>query len=469
MMLFKDMPIQRKLLRIIFIISTVVLFVTCVSFFVYEFYTFRKTTVEKVSTIGKIIAANSTAALAFQDADAAREILAALKTEPHITGAALYDKHGKLFAKYVPTTDLVTFPAAPGKTGYSFSQSKLEGYQPVILESGQVGTLYIQSGLGAMYERLRLYAVIVLLVIGISYLLAYVLSKYLQKSVSRPILALADTARVISERKDYTVRAVRAGNDEVGLLTDAFNRMLNEIEAQSRALQEQQRQEQVKIITTTLDAQEKERNLIGQELHDNVNQILVGTKLFLTMLKQAPEKNKALIDSSMECIQQAIAENRKIAHALVAPDFETKSLVDQIADLFEGMLKTSGMEIAINTDAFREALLEEDQKLAAYRIAQEQCANIVKHANAKTVQIILSTGDDIFSMSIADDGVGMQASESDGIGLKNIRSRLSIFSGSVNIKSSPGNGFNLKISMPLKKAMPDPRLQLSNKQRERQK
>jgi signal transduction histidine kinase len=459
------MPIQRKLLRIIFIISSVVLFVTCVSFFIYEFYAFRKTTVEKLSTIGKIIGANSTAALAFQDADAAKEILAALKTEPHITGAALYDKEGKLFARYQPGAGTEEFPAVPDQYGYSFSRSRLEGFQPVIMESKQIGTLYIKSDLGAMYERLRLYAVIVFLVIGISYLLAYVLSKYLQKSVSQPILALANTARIISDRKDYTVRAIKTGNDELGLLTDAFNRMLNEIEAQSRALQEQQRQEQVKIITTTLDAQEKERNLIGQELHDNVNQILVGTKLFLTMLKQDPLKNKELILSSMDSIQQAIAENRKIAHALVAPDFETRSLAGQIAELFDGVLKHSGTEIDMDISNYRETLMHEDQKLAAYRIAQEQCTNIVKHANAKTVQILLSTAGEAFRMTIADDGVGMQANEGDGIGLKNIKSRLSIFNGTVDINSSPGNGFKLEITMPLKKTVTDPRLHLGSRQR----
>ncbi len=466
MMLFRDMPIQRKLLRIIFIISSVVLFVTCVSFFIYEFYAFRKTTVEKLSTIGKIIAANSTAALAFQDADAAKEILGALKTEPHITGAALYDKDGRLFAQYLPGKGIDSFPVLPSQYAYTFKRSRLEGYQPVILESKQVGTLYIKSDLGAMYERLRLYAVIVLLVVGISYLLAYMLSKILQKSVSQPILALADTARIISDRKDYTVRAIRTGNDELGLLTDAFNRMLNEIEEQSRALQEQQRQEQVKIITTTLDAQEKERNLIGQELHDNVNQILVGTKLFLTMLKQDPLKNKALILSSIDSIQQAITENRKIAHALVAPDFETKSLVDQIVDLFEGVLKTSGTKIDMDTNDFRESLLHEDQKLAAYRIAQEQCANIVKHANARSVHILLSTTNEGFRMTIADDGVGMQTTDSDGIGLKNIKSRLSIFNGYVDIKSSPNNGFKLNVIMPLKKSKPDPRFEVSRHQRQ---
>ena len=449
-MLFKDMPIRRKLMRIIFLISGMVLLVTCITFFIYEFYAFRKTTVEKLSTIGKIISANSTAALAFDNQDDAKEILAALKTEPHIVAAGLYDKDGYLFSRYSSGKEINIFPVKPGLKGYRFIHSHLEGFQPVMLETRQLGTLYLKSDLGAMYERLRLYGLIVSLIVSLSFLLAYLLSKILQKSISKPVLALAETAKVISDEKDYSVRAVKTGNDEVGALTDAFNNMLVQIQDQTRALHEQQRQEQVKMITTTLDAQEKERNLIGQELHDNVNQILVGTKLFLSMIKQDPMKNKMLISSCMETIQQAIDENRKIAHALVAPDFETKILADQIADLADNMLKASGIDVDINTTHLVESLLEEDQKLAIYRIAQEQCANIIKYAQAQLVNISLSTSDDCFKMIVADDGIGMEPNkQTKGIGLKNIKGRLTIFNGTVNIKTAPDKGFTLEITMPL--------------------
>ena len=451
-MLFKDMPIRRKLMRIIFLMSGLVLLVTCITFFIYEFHAFRKTTVEKLSAIGKIISANSTAALAFDSPDDAKEILAALKAEPNIVAAALYNKDGNLFSKYSFDKGTTIFPVGPGMEGYRFAHSHLEGFQPVMMETKQLGTLYLKSDLSAMYERLQLYGIVVALVIILSVLLAYLLSKILQKSISKPILALAETAKLISERKDFSVRAVKTGNDEIGSLTDAFNYMLVQIQDQTRALHEQQRLEQVKMITTALNAQENERTLIGQELHDNVNQILVGTKLFLTMIKEDPVKNRDIINTCMNSIQQAIAENRKIAHALVAPDFETKILAEQIADLSENMLETSGIDSTIDTNHLREDLLEEDQKLAAYRIAQEQCANIVKYAKARLVSITLSTIDDCFKMIIADDGIGMEANkQTKGIGLKNIKGRLSIFNGTVTIKTSPGNGFLLEITMPLKK------------------
>jgi two-component system, NarL family, sensor histidine kinase UhpB len=217
-------------------------------------------------------------------------------------------------------------------------------------------------------------------------------------------------------------------------------------------LQELQRNEQLKIISTALEAQEKERNAIGQELHDNVNQILVGTKLMLSMVKNTSAEAPEILNTSINNLQIAIQENRKIAHELVTPDFETISLVDQVANLTDIMLKTSDIDVYINTTHFTEELLDGQQKLAVYRIAQEQCTNIVKYAKARLVNISLSTTDDLFKMIITDDGVGMETDKkTDGIGVRNIKGRLSIFNGAVNINSAPGKGFTLEITIPFKK------------------
>ena len=260
-MLFRDIPIQKKLMRIMFLISGVVLLVTCLTFFIYEFYAFRKTTEEKLSTIGKIIAANSTAALAFDDPDAAKEILTALRTEPHIVAASLYDRNGKLFAQYPLGLAANVFPAKPETQGYHFANFNLEGFQPVVQDSRQLGTLYLKSDLGAMYDRFRLYGVIVVLIITVSFLLAYLLSKTLQKSISKPILALSETASRISDKGDYSLRAVKTGKDELGLLTDTFNHMLVRIQEQNLALNEFSQNLEQKVIERTIELETVNKEL----------------------------------------------------------------------------------------------------------------------------------------------------------------------------------------------------------------
>lgn len=237
-MSFKDTPIQRKLMTILLLTSGAVLLLTCSAFFAYEFLTFRQTALRQLATQGEIIAANSTAALAFENEDDAKEILSALKAERHIVAACLYDNKGKLFSKYPADISDDTFPAAPEKDGYRLEFSYLAGFQPVVQGTKRLGTLYLKSDMGAMYERFRLYGLIVLLVIIGSFLLAYMLSRMLQDQISHPILALAETAKAISARRDYSVRATKLGNDELGLLTDAFNQMLTQIHEQDDALRE---------------------------------------------------------------------------------------------------------------------------------------------------------------------------------------------------------------------------------------
>ncbi len=241
--------------------------------------------------------------------------------------------------------------------------------------------------------------------------------------------------------RDENGRALRA----IGALTDTTVR--KKLEAD---LLEQQRMEQAKIMATALEAQEKERAAIGIELHDNVNQIIVGTILLLSIGKKNPEKAKQTIETAMRNLQDAIRENRKIAHVFVAPDLETESLADQLKALAYNMLETSGIKLSIADSVFQEQLLDSERKINIYRIAQEQCTNIVKYAKASAVDIKLSTIKNVFKMIISDNGVGMDSDKkTTGIGLRNIRGRLSIFNGTANITTAPGKGFTLEITIPL--------------------
>src|SRR3989454_7970124 len=176
-------PIRRKLMTIILLTSGAVLLLTCAAFFAYEFLTFRQSTVRQLSTLGEIIAANSTAALAFDNQDDANEILTALKAEKHIVAAGLYDKNRKLFSKYPETMSAGAFPTAPEKDGYRFERSHLATFQPVVQGGKRLGTLYLKSDMGAMYERFRLYGGIAILVIVVSFLVAYSLSRVLQRQI----------------------------------------------------------------------------------------------------------------------------------------------------------------------------------------------------------------------------------------------------------------------------------------------
>lgn len=214
--------------------SGAVLAITGAAYFIYEFMNFRQNAMTNISTLGKIIAANSTAALAFDSQEEAIEILSALRAEQHILAANLYTEEGELFAWYPKDIEPVNYsPDSANAEGYFFRKGFLEGFEPVVQGERRLGLLYLRFDMEAIYVQLRFFVVAGVFVTAISILLALAISNKLQKGISRPILTLAETAKVVSEKKDYSVRAEKSGNDELGDLTDAFNHMLGQIEEQN--------------------------------------------------------------------------------------------------------------------------------------------------------------------------------------------------------------------------------------------
>ena len=275
--------------------SGAVLFMTCAAFFAYEFITYRDITKRELSTMGQIIASNSTGSLAFDNKGDATETLSALKAEKHIVVAALYDTSGQLFATYPAQAAKKDFPARLKTSGYFFVNGQLEGFEPVVQNGNRLGTLYLKNDLEAVYSRFRLYGSITFLFIIISFLFAYFLSKRLQKSITTPILELAGTAKTVSDKRDYSVRAAKLSNDELGVLTDAFNHMLTQIEVQNL---------QITSLNQNLEQKVKDRT---REL-EGVN----------TALKQQNEFIETIIDSSVDLIAVFDTECRYVVVNKVA-------------------------------------------------------------------------------------------------------------------------------------------------------
>ncbi len=237
-MLPKKKSIKSKLLRVVLIVNGAVLLLTCTIFFAYEYVTFRQSRLRELSSIAQILAANSTAALAFDDRDAANEILNALQAETKITAACLYDIDGKLFTVFPNNLAVSDLPSSPDTNGFAFSGNTLSGFHPVTQGNQRLGTIYVRYSIDAIYERLQVYAILAFVIIILSTSLSYVLYRRLQNGISKPILALAETAHAIANRQDFSVRAVKESEDEVGLFTDAFNQMLNQIQKQNTELSE---------------------------------------------------------------------------------------------------------------------------------------------------------------------------------------------------------------------------------------
>jgi PAS domain S-box-containing protein len=237
----RQLSIKKRVRAVILSASVIVLLVTAAAFVAYEALSFRVRLVRNLSTLAAVIADNSAAPLAFDNRPVAEEILFALRAEPDIDAAALYNRDGKLFATYPASLPAGRFPAAVGNAGYEFQDGGVVFFQPVTQEQKPIGTLYLRSSLRGLYQQFWRYGVIVGGVLLGALGAALGLSQILQRRISNPILALTETVKEVSERNDYSVRAPKLTEDELGILTDAFNGMLGEINGNQQRLAEQAR------------------------------------------------------------------------------------------------------------------------------------------------------------------------------------------------------------------------------------
>ncbi len=244
--------IKRKLMGAIMGTSIAVLVLTCAAFITYEVVTYRRALAVGLRARAEIIGANSTAALAFQNEADAADVLAALRADPRMVAAALYDNDGHLFARYPADAPSNFFPAFPESAAQHFGPNAFTTFRPVMQDGRRLGTVYIRSDLSALTERYRAYAVLVLVVLGSAILLAFALSSWLQTRIAQPIFELAGTARSVSERRDYALRARKVSDDELGLLTDSFNDMLAEIQQRDLALRTSEARQRA-ILASALD------------------------------------------------------------------------------------------------------------------------------------------------------------------------------------------------------------------------
>jgi PAS domain S-box-containing protein len=215
-------------------------------------------------------------------------------------------------------------------------------------------------------------------------------------------------------------------------------------------LLQQELDKQKFISQATIDTQEQERREIGKELHDNVNQVLTTTKLYLDLSLSSPDLKDELIKKSTKNIIYVINEIRQLSRSLMDPSIGDLGLLDSINDLVENINITRKLHVSLSAAPDLEQHLDESQKLMIFRVIQEAMNNTIKYAQATSVQLNIKTNAGNLELTIADDGKGFNiATVKKGAGLKNIQNRVYLTGGKLIIDSAPGQGCKMSITFPL--------------------
>ncbi len=288
MTFLQTLPIKRRLQAVTLMTCAAALAMAFSAMFWFQSVQFRKGFAEELESLAAVIAHNSSATLAFDDKKSAAEVLSALKIKPHITAATIHDSSGKLFAIHGNVNAVLGGELPPAGDGVRFAKGFASLSVRINVADAKPGTLRILADYKTKHrELLGIYTTVLACVGGSALLLIVLISSRLQRSITDPIIRLADMAGVITKEEDYTVRAVSMSNDEVGQLTETFNRMLDQIEARDSELRESQERFEIAVLgssdglwdwdirTNEVYFSPRWKEMIGYEDHELENEYAV--------------------------------------------------------------------------------------------------------------------------------------------------------------------------------------------------
>ena len=216
----------------------------------------------------------------------------------------------------------------------------------------------------------------------------------------------------------------------------------------------QEVQKQKQVMQATIDAQEKERKEIGKELHDNINQHLTTTRLYLEVAleKTGEGEGREMMQHAHRELTEIIRKLRNVSQTLVPPTLGDIGLVESVEDICNSLRRTLHCEVEFSHRSFSDDHIEDNLKLMLFRIIQEQLNNIVKHAAATKIHINLRADAELIELDIEDNGRGFEPGNQPrkGLGFTNIANRAGLFNGQVEIDAAPGRGCRLSVRIPLR-------------------
>jgi signal transduction histidine kinase len=208
-----------------------------------------------------------------------------------------------------------------------------------------------------------------------------------------------------------------------------------------------------KITAAIIQTEEKERAQIGKELHDHVNQVLTTVKLYMELFRDTEHQTNETLQKAVRLQQEAIDEIRNISKHLSLPALGEIELKESVEELVDNIAQTHKVAIEFESHKINERRISKEVQLAVYRILQEHLTNILKHAEAFWVKVLMEIEDNALVVEVRDNGKGFNPEKkTKGLGMINMKSRAECVHGTFDIRSAPGKGCILSLHLPLKTA-----------------
>ena len=267
----KNISIRSKLMAMSIVISVTALVFAASAILAYQWASTRDHTAKEMDILSRVLVNATTAALLFEDRETAGEALATLGSIDNVLSACIYTADDRVFSCYVRDDIATEFePPAPGPEGHTFADGRLVTYQTIIIDGERIGTFGLTADMSAFRAVISRFVTIFCLVVFVAALIASFMTTRLQSFISKPIHHLAVMAERVRDRQDFSIRAQKTGEDEIGTLVDGFNAMLAQIQQRDLALREAHHhlERRVQDRTSELTAEIAERQRVEQQLRD---------------------------------------------------------------------------------------------------------------------------------------------------------------------------------------------------------
>src|ERR1700736_152712 len=440
----QNYSISKKLTWMNMLVSAAALLLACGGFCAYDLYSFRDALVRNVSIQAQIIGDNTTSALLFDDPHSAQKTLSALDANRHLMYAQIYTQDGQPFAAYWreragQTLPLPVIPSGETQINW-FGSGHLGLARSIIFEGKPTGIVYIRSDLGAMNDRLKSYAVIIVVVFLASLVVALLISRMSQRVISEPVMQLAQTVRIVSQEKNYSLRGTTNLNrDEVSTLIESVNEMLEQIQQRDGALQRahSELEKRVRERTTKLTIANKDLYLRNREVERATQ---MKSKFLASMSHELRTPLNAIVGFSDLLAEQTAGalndKQKRFVNHIKQGSAHLLQLINDILDLSKieaGQLElhceyfhlkdalpevlSTIRPLAMAKNIQVEHMLEIDRPAYADRVRFKQILyNLLSNAVKFTpkdgrISIACAEDEDFVSISVTDTGIGIRAED----------------------------------------------------------
>jgi len=444
--------------------STATVLVAGIVSIIYEVTAFRSASVRDLSAQAQIIGENCAAALEFDNPETADATIASLRARTDIEAACVYRKNGSVLASYPhqTATALTTFPKVESE-GYRIERGHLALFHQISRKGEVVGTVYLRSNLEEHYARLGAGITVALAAMVAAWALALALAARLRRQIANPIMELANMTERVRNQQDYSLRSKKHGEDEIGVLTAGFNRMLEDIQDRDAKLHqaylELQSSEDAlrKLSVRLLQSRDEERRRIAGELHDATGQKLAAAAMYLSQIDRSSstltQTEQEALTKSLALLDESSQEIRTLSYLLHPPLLDERGLLSALPWYVEGFSMRSEIKVVCDI-APNVGRLPQEIEMALFRIVQEGLSNIHRHSGSPEAVIGLQKKGQAIRLEVRDSGKGFPAKRPDGlpvvmgVGITSMRERVRQLHGQMEVHSD-SQGTTICVTLPL--------------------